>query len=159
MSTSGSQTLTILGDVTLILTGGSGVTTLSVAGNGAVNVPAGSSLTIYTEGNLRIAGNSIVNGNAQPVACTIYGTNQTYGGVWHVFPWVSLSGAYFESSQFSDNYGLDLQGKAFAPLTGEFFDFCEELAIAQRLTLVKRPANVVIATRSSCARNSARYAA
>jgi outer membrane receptor for ferric coprogen and ferric-rhodotorulic acid len=48
-----------------------------------------------------------------------WSTNQTYGGVWHVFPWVSLSGAYFESSQFSDNYGLDLQGKAFAPLTGE----------------------------------------
>ncbi len=52
-----------------------------------------------------------------------WSTNQTYGGVWHVIPLFSLSAAYFESSQFSDNYGLDLQGKAFAPLTGEGTDF------------------------------------
>jgi outer membrane receptor for ferric coprogen and ferric-rhodotorulic acid len=52
-----------------------------------------------------------------------WSTNQTYGGVWHALRWVSLSAAYFESSQFSDNYGLDLAGKAFAPLTGEGTDF------------------------------------
>jgi hypothetical protein len=80
ISLSGSQSLTILGDVTLILTAGSGVTSLSVAGNAAINIPAGSTLTIYTEGNLRIAGNGFVNSNAQPISCTIYGTNQTYGG-------------------------------------------------------------------------------
>jgi outer membrane receptor protein involved in Fe transport len=50
-------------------------------------------------------------------------TNQTYGGVWHVLPWLSLTGAYFESSQFSDNYGLDLTGSALAPLNGEGHDF------------------------------------
>jgi hypothetical protein len=80
ISLSGSQTLTILGDVTLVMTAGSGTTAISVAGNAAINVPAGSSLTIYTEANLRIAGNSVANANAQPIACTIFGTNQTLGG-------------------------------------------------------------------------------
>jgi outer membrane receptor for ferric coprogen and ferric-rhodotorulic acid len=50
-------------------------------------------------------------------------TNQTYGGVWHALPWLSLAAAYFESSQFSDNYGLDLLGNALAPLNGEGHDF------------------------------------
>ncbi len=49
-------------------------------------------------------------------------TNQTYGAVWHVFPWVSLTAGYFESSQFSDNYGTDLTGGALVPLTGEGVD-------------------------------------
>jgi len=49
-------------------------------------------------------------------------TNQTYGAVWHVRPWVSLTAGYFESSQFSDNYGTDLTGGALLPLTGEGVD-------------------------------------
>src|SRR4029078_11710797 len=48
-----------------------------------------------------------------------WSTNQTYGGVWHVIPWLSLTAGYFESSQFSDNYGLDLLGNALEPLNGE----------------------------------------
>jgi outer membrane receptor for ferric coprogen and ferric-rhodotorulic acid len=50
-------------------------------------------------------------------------TNQTFGGVWHVFPWVSLAAGYFESSQFSDNYGIDLNGEPFPPLSGEGTDY------------------------------------
>lgn len=50
-------------------------------------------------------------------------TNQTYGGVWHALTWLSFTGAYFESSQFSDNYGLDLLGNALLPLNGEGTDF------------------------------------
>jgi hypothetical protein len=80
ISLSGSQSLTILGDVTLVMTAGSGTTAISVAGNAAIDIPAGSTLTIYTEGNLRIAGNGMVNANAQPFTCTIFGTNQTLGG-------------------------------------------------------------------------------
>ncbi len=52
-----------------------------------------------------------------------WSTNQTYGGVWHAFSWLSFTAGYFESSQFSDNYGLDLTGSALAPLTGEGHDF------------------------------------
>ena len=52
-----------------------------------------------------------------------WSTNQTYGGVWHALPWLSLTAGYFESSQFSDNYGTDLTGGALLPLTGEGVDF------------------------------------
>ena len=37
-------------------------------------------MTIYTEGNLRIGGNGLGNANAQPLSCTIFGTNQTLVG-------------------------------------------------------------------------------
>jgi len=50
-------------------------------------------------------------------------TNQTYGVVWHVTPWVSLTGGYFESTLFSDNFGLDLNGLALASHTGEGTDY------------------------------------
>lgn len=80
ISLGGNQSLTILGDVTLVLTAGSGTTAISVAGNAAINLPAGSSLTVYTEANLRIGGNGLGNANAQPISCTIFGTNQTLGG-------------------------------------------------------------------------------
>jgi outer membrane receptor protein involved in Fe transport len=52
-----------------------------------------------------------------------WSTNQTYGAVWHALPWLSLTAGYFESSQFSDNYGTDLTGGPLVPLTGEGVDF------------------------------------
>ena len=52
-----------------------------------------------------------------------WSTNQTYGAVWHLRPWLALTGGYFESSQFSDNIGTDLTGGAVVPLTGEGVDF------------------------------------
>ena len=52
-----------------------------------------------------------------------WSTNQTYGAVWHALPWLSFTAGYFESSQFSDNYGTDLTGGALLPLTGEGADF------------------------------------
>ena len=52
-----------------------------------------------------------------------WSTNQTYGAVWHALPWLSFTGGYFESSQFSDNYGTDLTGGALVPITGEGADF------------------------------------
>ncbi len=52
-----------------------------------------------------------------------WSTNQTYGAVWHALPWLSLTAGYFESSQFSDNYGTDLTGGPLVPLTGEGADF------------------------------------
>lgn len=58
-------------------------------------------------------------------------TNQSYGAVWRALPWLSLTGGYFESSQFSDNYGIDLNNQAFAPLTGEGMDFSARLYLLQ----------------------------
>ena len=76
-----------------------------------------------------LAGNQIANNGTGYVAVPLvrnadqWVTNQTYGAVWHVTPWVSLTGGYFESSLFSDNTGLDLNGRALAPRTGEGTDY------------------------------------
>ncbi len=48
-----------------------------------------------------------------------YSTNQTYGGVLRVRPWLSLAGGYFESSMFTDSTGVDLHGRPRLPRTGE----------------------------------------
>ncbi|MBA4138045.1 MAG: hypothetical protein C0518_12065 [Opitutus sp.] len=77
---SGRQTLTILGDVTLILTAGSGARAIDVTGNASIIIPANSSLTVYVEGDVLIAGNGIANDNVRPISCQIYGTNTTASG-------------------------------------------------------------------------------
>jgi hypothetical protein len=74
-----NQTLTILGDVTLILTGSSS-TVLDVTGNASIIVPASSSLTVYAEGDIKIAGNGLSNANTRPVSCKIWGTNTSSFG-------------------------------------------------------------------------------
>lgn len=76
----GRQTLTILGNVTLILTAGPGVDALSITGNASLIIPVGSSLTIYTEGNIRIAGNGVANANTQPATFQLWGTTTSLGG-------------------------------------------------------------------------------
>jgi len=74
-----NQTLTILGDVTLILTGTSS-SVLDVTGNASIIVPAASSLSVYAEGDIKIAGNGLSNANTRPVSVRIWGTNTgTFG--------------------------------------------------------------------------------
>jgi hypothetical protein len=46
-------------------------------------------------------------------------TNQTYGGVFRVTKWMSLTGAYQETALFTDNVGSDLFGKPLKPRGGE----------------------------------------
>ncbi|MDP3073283.1 MAG: hypothetical protein Q8N18_23530 [Opitutaceae bacterium] len=77
---SGSDTLTVLGDVTLVLTQSSGADAVRVTGNASINVPAGSRFTLYVEGGLLIAGRGLANANAQPITCQIWGTNTTPAG-------------------------------------------------------------------------------
>jgi hypothetical protein len=77
---SGSDTLTVLGDVTLILTAGSGTDAISITGNATLKIAAGSTLTVYTEGNVTIAGKGLANSNVQPISCQIWGTNTSAGG-------------------------------------------------------------------------------
>ncbi len=80
ISLSGSQTLTIQGDVILVLTAVSGTSALSVTGNAEIIVPSGSSLKIYTEGDVKIAGKGVGNTNIQPLTLQIWGTNPILGG-------------------------------------------------------------------------------
>ncbi len=49
-------------------------------------------------------------------------TNQSYGAVLRVLPWLSLTGTWLESRQFSDNLGTDLNGVAYPGLGGKGFD-------------------------------------
>lgn len=80
ISLSGNKTLTILGHVTLVLTAGPGVNALDVTGNATILIPAGSSLMVYTEGNVKIAGKGIANANARPSSFKLFGTSQSSGG-------------------------------------------------------------------------------
>src|SRR5207244_2947138 len=49
-------------------------------------------------------------------------TNQSYGAVLRVLPWLSFTGAWLESRQFSDNVGTDLNGEPFPGLGGKGVD-------------------------------------
>jgi hypothetical protein len=80
LSLNGRQTLTILGDVTLILTGGHGTRAIDVTGNASIIIPAGSSLTVYVEGDVLVAGNGLANSNDRPATFLLYGTNTTDTG-------------------------------------------------------------------------------
>lgn len=77
---SGSETLTILGDVILVLTAGSGAQAISITGNAALLIPTNSTLTLYVEGNVKIAGRGLGNSNVQPVSCQLWGTNTSQAG-------------------------------------------------------------------------------
>jgi hypothetical protein len=77
---SGNDSLTVLGDVTIILTSSTGTQSISVTGNASINVPDKSSLTIYVEGDVKIAGKGLANGNNQPISCQIWGTNTSPAG-------------------------------------------------------------------------------
>ncbi len=80
LTLNGNQTLTILGDVTLILTMSSAGDAVSVTGNASIIIPAGSRLTLYAQGGVKIAGNGLANANVQPITCQLMGTNDTTAG-------------------------------------------------------------------------------
>jgi Tfp pilus assembly protein PilX len=79
VSLNGKQTLTILGDVTLVLTATTG-SALDVTGNAAIIIPEGSSLTVYVEADFKVAGNGLGNGNNRPGTCKIWGTSTSAAG-------------------------------------------------------------------------------
>jgi len=58
-----------------------------------------------------------------------YSTNQTYGGVLRVRPWLAVKGGYFESSLFTDSVGFGLSGRPRLPRTGEGTDFSLRCAL------------------------------
>jgi hypothetical protein len=76
----GSDTLTVQGDVTLVLTAGPASQAISVTGRASIVVPAGASLALFVEGDVLIAGNGLANANPTPVSCLIWGTNTSIGG-------------------------------------------------------------------------------
>ncbi|MFH1496915.1 MAG: hypothetical protein ABII82_03725 [Verrucomicrobiota bacterium] len=69
----GNDTLTILGDVTLVLT--DPIKALSITGKASIIIPAGSALTLYTPGDVLVAGNGLVNANASPATFRLWSTH------------------------------------------------------------------------------------
>jgi hypothetical protein len=53
----------------------------------------------------------------------LYGTNQTYGSVFRLLPWLSVGAGYFESSLFTDSNSSDLLNRPRAQRTGEGTDY------------------------------------
>lgn len=80
ISLTGNETLTILGDVTLILTAPSGLDAIKLSGSASLIIPVGSSLTVYFEGDILLGGNGLANQNPQPIACILWGGNATDRG-------------------------------------------------------------------------------
>jgi hypothetical protein len=72
----GEETLTILGDVTLILTVDSGMSAIQVTGLASIIIPDGSSLKIYTEGDVQIAGNGVASESPSPASFQLWGTHE-----------------------------------------------------------------------------------
>lgn len=68
----GSATLTILGDVTLVLT--DPLDAVAISGHATLIVPLGSSLTIYAQGDVRIGGQGVLNANPSPASLQFWST-------------------------------------------------------------------------------------
>lgn len=73
LTVEGAATLTIQGDVTVILPR-VGVETLSIKGSGSIRLAPGAKLRVYTAGDIKVAGAGIVNPNA-PARLQIWGTS------------------------------------------------------------------------------------
>lgn len=136
LSLSGHQTLTIQGDVTLIITAAPGTQGVSITGNASIVIPNGSSLTLYVEGDVLIAGQGLANANVQAANCKIWGTNQTASGQsFHVAGNGALRSAiYAPNADLEVNGNGDMMGSIVArdiTFTGNAaFHFDESLADA-----------------------------
>ena len=80
------------------------------------------------------AGSFVSDGNVPlyPFA-TNWVTNQVYGGVFKVTPWLALTGTYQESSLFTDNFGTDILGRALKPRSGHGEDYGVRFTWGDRL--------------------------
>jgi hypothetical protein len=67
--------LTVYGDVTLFLTAGAGTQAINITGIETLTLAAGATLKIYTAGDIRIAGNGVLNNNDSPETLQIWGTS------------------------------------------------------------------------------------
>lgn len=79
ISLSGSRSITVNANCVFILTAHAASTAISTSGNAFITIASGSTLNIYTDGNVSIGGNGLVNSNVQPKQCIIWGTGTASG--------------------------------------------------------------------------------
>ena len=70
-----NSTLTVYGNVTLILTAPPGSDAIDISGTESITLAAGATLTIYTAGDVKIAGNGLLNNNDSPESFQLWGTS------------------------------------------------------------------------------------
>lgn len=69
-----NSNLTVYGNVTLILTALPGTSAINLTGLAGLNIAANSSLVIYTAGDVKIAGNGLLNNNDAPASFQLWAT-------------------------------------------------------------------------------------
>ena len=77
ISVSGNGVLEINAPVTIYVAGDVRVNDLDITGNGEIRIATGCTAEFYVEGNMKVAGNGVVNQNEDPSALRIYGTQNT----------------------------------------------------------------------------------
>lgn len=100
-SSNSSSPIVITGHTTVVSTG-----TMSLSGNGAIQIADGASLTIFVQGNVSFAGNGVLNMSAVPKNLTIFGTNSTPGAQT-----ISVSGnGFLAGTVYAPNANINVNG-------------------------------------------------
>lgn len=74
-----NNSLTVYGNVTLIIAVSPGDQAISITGNNGITLAAGATLSIYTQGDVKIAGNGLLNNNDAPASFQLWGTGTAPG--------------------------------------------------------------------------------
>ncbi|MBC7368215.1 MAG: hypothetical protein H7343_15615 [Undibacterium sp.] len=109
-----SDSVTISGDVILVLTAAAGNDAIRLTGGDALTLTVGSSLKIYTAADVKIAGNGVVNPTLSPINVQIWGTGSTTQDI-------QISGGsgytgivYAPNATVKLNGGVDVRGSVVA---------------------------------------------
>lgn len=101
-----TKVLTISNKVVLLPTAGSGTSAISLGGQSSIAINSGSTLLVYTQGNISIAGNGVGNSNPQPISFQVYSTNTTAGAQS-----IDISGnGQLKALVYAPNASLSLNG-------------------------------------------------
>jgi len=104
ISLASKSKITINGDVVLYVDGN-----IHISGKAKIDIPVGSSLTIYASETIHMAGQGIVNQNNKPENLIIYGTDDCkkvhFSGQADFYGAIYAPEAEFDSSGQSDIYG------------------------------------------------------
>jgi uncharacterized protein YaiE (UPF0345 family) len=113
-----TKSFTVQGNVTLVLTAGSG-DVVKMTGGDTMTVAANSSINLYASGDLRFTGNGITNSTNNPTAVQIFGIKAAAGQQIEIG-----GGAYFKGLVYAPNADIKLNGnpEVMGSLVGNTID-------------------------------------